>query len=157
MLNIGDFARLAGVSVRMLRHYDDIGLLVPTQVDPSTGYRRYDADLIVRAHRLVALRELGFSLDRIGRLLDEEDPAKLRDTLAERRQELITQVTTDTARLREIERRLRLVEGEPAMALEFEEKDLPALDITGASDTVPDHDAIPTRVGPSASRPWAVT
>ena len=44
VISIGDFARLGQVSVRMLRHYDSIGLLVPAGVDPSSGYRRYAAD-----------------------------------------------------------------------------------------------------------------
>ena len=59
MLNIGDFARFAGVTVRMLRHYDALGLLVRTVVDPHNGYRRYDESLLARAHQLVALKELG--------------------------------------------------------------------------------------------------
>ncbi|SEC21280.1 MerR family regulatory protein [Paramicrobacterium humi] len=41
LLGIGDFSRYAGLSVRMLRHYDDRGLLTPAEVDPFTGYRRY--------------------------------------------------------------------------------------------------------------------
>ena len=61
MLSIGDFARLGQVSPRMLRHYDEIGLLSPDRVDPATGYRYYAAHQLARLHRLVALRDLGLT------------------------------------------------------------------------------------------------
>ena len=67
MLSIGDFARLGQVSVRMLRHYDGIGLLEPARVDPATGYRWYDAGQFTRLNRILALKDLGFTLDQCGR------------------------------------------------------------------------------------------
>src|SRR5450631_4478491 len=72
MLNIGEFARLGQVSPRMLRHYDDLGLLQPSRVDPATGYRFYAVAQLSRLHRILALRDLGFSLDQISGLLDED-------------------------------------------------------------------------------------
>ena len=71
MLSIGEFARLAGVSVRMLRHYDQLGLLRPERVDPHSGYRRYAAAQLERANQLVALKDLGFTLEQVGVLLDD--------------------------------------------------------------------------------------
>lgn len=71
MLNIGDFARLGQVSTRMLRHYDEIGLLRPRRVEETSGYRLYDVGQLGRLHRIVALRDLGFSLAQISRLLSE--------------------------------------------------------------------------------------
>jgi DNA-binding transcriptional MerR regulator len=56
MLNIGEFARLGQVSPRMLRHYDQLGLLRPERVDAETGYRSYGVHQLVRLHRLLALR-----------------------------------------------------------------------------------------------------
>src|SRR5437763_1190975 len=69
MLNIGAFAQLGQVSPRTLRHYDDLGLLVPQRVDPMTGYRSYDLGQLARLHRILALRDLGFALDQIGVVL----------------------------------------------------------------------------------------
>lgn len=67
---VSEAARLAHVTVRTLHHYDAIGLLVPSQRSAS-GYRLYtDADLR-RLHQILLLRELGFSLDSIGRVLDD--------------------------------------------------------------------------------------
>ena len=71
-LRIGDLARLGGVSVRMLRHYHELGLLVAAEVDGLTGYRSYDHVQIGRLRRLVALRDVGLGLVEIGRVLDGE-------------------------------------------------------------------------------------
>ena len=60
MFKIGDFSRLAQVSVRMLRHYDKLGLLEPSYTDRFTGYRYYTIDQLPRLNRIVALNDLGF-------------------------------------------------------------------------------------------------
>ena len=62
MFKIGEFSKLSRISIRMLRHYDEIGLLVPEETDPWTGYRRYAAAQLMTANRITALRGLGFSL-----------------------------------------------------------------------------------------------
>jgi DNA-binding transcriptional MerR regulator len=86
MLNIGEFARLGQVSPRMLRHYDQLGLLVPERVDPDTGYRSYGVQQLGRLHQLLALRDLGFTLVQIGDLLhDELNSAKSRAVCGESR------------------------------------------------------------------------
>src|ERR671917_48630 len=72
MLGIGDFARHGRVSVRMLRHYDAIGLLRPAHVDRLTGYRSYDAGQLSRLNRIVALKGLGFTLQQVRSILDDE-------------------------------------------------------------------------------------
>ena len=64
MFTIGDFARLGQVSVRMLRHYDGIGLLQPARVDRN-GYRRYGAHQLARLNRIVAMKDLGFTLEQV--------------------------------------------------------------------------------------------
>ncbi|MFD3937000.1 helix-turn-helix domain-containing protein, partial [Streptomyces sp. NPDC058618] len=89
MFTIGDFAKHGRVSVRMLRHYDALGLLRPARVDPFTGYRSYEAGQLARLNRVIALKELGFSLDQVGTILDERVSAEeLRGMLRLRRAEL---------------------------------------------------------------------
>ncbi len=66
MYRIGDFSRLTQVSVRMLRYYDEQGLLKPASVDRFTDYRYYSADQLPRLNRILALRDLGFTTDQIG-------------------------------------------------------------------------------------------
>ena len=58
MLKIGEFSKLSRVSVRMLRHYDEVGLLAPSEVDPMTGYRYYSERQLITAGRIAALRAL---------------------------------------------------------------------------------------------------
>ena len=67
MLKIGEFSKLSRVSVRMLRHYDEVGLLAPSEVDPMTGYRYYSERQLITAGRIAALRALGFGLSAPGR------------------------------------------------------------------------------------------
>ncbi|WP_144119664.1 MerR family transcriptional regulator [Catellatospora sichuanensis] len=117
MFTIGDFAKLGGVSVRMLRHYDALGLLPPASVDPVSGYRLYRADQLWRLNKLVALKGLGFTLQQVQTILDDQVPvAELRGMLRLRREELAAQVAADTARLAMVEARLRMIEKEGHMA-----------------------------------------
>lgn len=67
---VGDVARLAGVSVRTLHHYDRIGLLVPADRSEG-GYRRYSEAELERLHRILSYVELGLSLQAIAALLDD--------------------------------------------------------------------------------------
>ena len=69
MLKIGDFSKLSRVSIRMLRHYDEIGLLAPIRVDPDSGYRYYNEDQLPVAGRIAALKDMGFGLTAIGEML----------------------------------------------------------------------------------------
>jgi hypothetical protein len=64
MFSIGEFARHGRVSVRMLRHYDAIGLLRPASVDAATGYRFYQARQLAELNRIIALKDLGFTLQQ---------------------------------------------------------------------------------------------
>ena len=69
MLKIGEFSKLSRVSVRMLRHYDEVGLLAPSEVDSMTGYRYYSERQLITAGRIAALRALGFGLSETRELL----------------------------------------------------------------------------------------
>ena len=113
MFAIGEFARHGRVSVRMLRHYDAIGLLEPTCVDSATGYRFYDAGQLSRLNRIVALKNLGFTLQQVASILGEQvSPAELRGMLMLRQAELREQLAVDAARLAQVEARLLAIESE---------------------------------------------
>jgi DNA-binding transcriptional MerR regulator len=75
MFSIGEFARHGRVSVRMLRHYDAIGLLRPACVDPDSGYRFYQAGQLAELNRIIALKDLGFSLQQVQAILAEQVPS----------------------------------------------------------------------------------
>ncbi|MCS0637696.1 MerR family transcriptional regulator [Streptomyces sp. LP05-1] len=117
MFTIGDFARHGRVSVRMLRHYDAIGLLRPARVDPYSGYRFYEAAQLARLNRVIALKELGFTLDQVRTILDERlGPEELRGMLRLRRAELETELAAASARLAHVAARLRVIESEGHMS-----------------------------------------
>ena len=119
MFSIGDFAKLGRVSVRMLRHYDAIGLLTPATVDPASGYRFYRADQLRRLNRVIALKDLGFTLQQVQSILDDQVTVEqLRGMLRLRRAQLEDQLAADTARLTGIEARLRMIELEGYMNTE---------------------------------------
>jgi DNA-binding transcriptional MerR regulator/effector-binding domain-containing protein len=116
MFTIGDFAGLSRVSVRMLRHYDAIGLLRPARVDPASGYRFYTADQLPLLNRVIALKDLGFTLQQVQTMIDDKvDVTELRGMLRLRRAQLAGQVATDNARLVRVEARLRMIESEGHM------------------------------------------
>lgn len=115
MFKIGDFSKLGQVSTRMLRHYDKLGLLTPNHIDEWTGYRYYTIDQLGQLNRIIALKELGITLEQIGRLLNSSDRLpvdQLKGMLSMRRAELEQELQRNAQRLREVESRLLQIEQE---------------------------------------------
>ncbi len=113
MFSIGEFARHGRISVRMLRHYDAMGLLRPAVVDPATAYRFYEARQLSDLNRIIALKDLGFSLQQVRAILDQQiGAAELRGMLILRRAEISAQIEAETARLSRVEARLLTIEDE---------------------------------------------
>jgi DNA-binding transcriptional MerR regulator len=115
MFSIGEFARLGAVSVRTLRHYDEIGLLSPATVDSENGYRGYSADQLGQLHRIVALKELGLSLTQAKRLIGGITLEELQGMLALQRAQLEQELVERKNQLRGVEARLRYLAREGAM------------------------------------------
>jgi DNA-binding transcriptional MerR regulator len=134
---IGEFARHGRVSVRMLRHYDAIGLLRPAHVDPATGHRAYEAAQLAELNRIVALKDLGFTLEQVRALLDEKvSVEKVRGMLALRRADLEAAVAAGTDRLAQVEARLRAIELDGRLPThEVVVKRLPAVRLAELSTT----------------------
>ena len=142
MLKIGEFSKLSRISIRMLRHYDEIGLLTPEETDPFTGYRYYSESQLFTAGRITALKDMGFKLCDAAELLKcWED----RETLGRH-----LQAQREAARLQaeEASRRLRLLD----TALERLRKDEPMkYDVT--VKTIPEHQvAFVRRIIPNYER-----
>jgi DNA-binding transcriptional MerR regulator len=81
LMSIGRFARQAGLTVKALRHYDEVGLLRPAVVDPETGYRSYSSAQLGLAESIRLLRRLELPLDDISALIETHDPAAVRRLL----------------------------------------------------------------------------
>jgi len=119
VFRIGEFSRIARVSCRLLRYYDEIGLLKPAHISHENGYRYYRATQIPTLNRILVLKDLGFGLEQIGRVL--EDPLhvdELRGMLKMRRLEIARSIEAQTDRLRQIETRLNQIETEGQSSLE---------------------------------------
>src|ERR1051325_5235352 len=116
MIKIGDFARLSQVSVVTLRYYDEMDLLKPIRVDDFTGYRYYSAGQLPRLSRILALKDLGFSLDQIKLMVaDGLSSEQLRSMLTLQRAEVEKHLAEERERLIRIEARLRQIELEDRM------------------------------------------
>ena len=97
MLKIGEFSKLSRISVRMLRHYDEIGLLKPAQVDRFTDYRYYREDQLPTAGRIAALKDMGFSLADIVKILEIYDDRKKLDGFFSARRKELEALSQETA------------------------------------------------------------
>jgi DNA-binding transcriptional MerR regulator/effector-binding domain-containing protein len=113
VFRIGEFSKIAQVSMRMLRHYDAIGLFHPERVDATSGYRYYSARQLPAINRIVALRMLGMSLDEIGRIVAGGlDAHEVRGIYRTRKAELESRIEEERRMLAYVETRLaRLDEG----------------------------------------------
>ncbi len=139
MIKIGDFSKLSQVSVKALRLYDETGLLKPAQVDNFTGYRYYSADQLPRLNRIIALKDLGFSLEQIAQLLKDDLPVEqLRGMLKMKRAEIAQRLEDEQERLTRVEARLRLIERENEMPnYEVVIKKVEPTRVAAIRDTVP--------------------
>ena len=138
MFKIGEFSRFSQVTVKTLRYYDEIGLLKPAEVDPFTGYRYYSASQFPRIHRILALKDLGLTLEQIGDLLEGDlTPDQIRGILVLKQSEIKQQVAEEQARLARVEQRLKQIEQEEAMPTqEVVIKKIPVQMVASVRDTV---------------------
>jgi DNA-binding transcriptional MerR regulator len=138
MFSIGEFGRLGGVSVRTLRHYDEIGLLRPATVDPDTGYRGYSARQLGQLNRIMALKELGLSLSQARRLLAGITLEELQGMLMLRRAQLEHELIEHQNQLLGVEARLRTIAREGAMpADDIVAKTIPAVGVVVIAGPAP--------------------
>jgi DNA-binding transcriptional MerR regulator len=111
MFRIGEFSRIARVSARLLRFYDEIGLFVPAHADSQTGYRYYTVAQLGALNRILVLKELGFSLEQIGGIVSANvSTAELRNLLLLRRNDVEQALAAEGQRLRAIETRIAQLE-----------------------------------------------
>jgi DNA-binding transcriptional MerR regulator len=139
MFKIGDFSKLTRVPIKTLRHYDEIGLFKPLNVDRFSSYRYYSFDQLPRLNRILAFKDLGFSLGQIARLLDKNLSAdEIEGMLRLRRAELEQQVEVVSERLARVEVRLSQIKREGKMAEnEIVLKKVEAVKIISAREVVP--------------------
>ena len=126
MLKIGEFSKLSRISIRMLRHYDEIGLLAPETTDPFTGYRYYSEAQLITAGRINALKDMGFKLCGAAELLERwEDREALEQRLLDQREEVRLQAEEAARRLRLLDRALERLRKDEPMKYDVSVKTIP--------------------------------
>jgi DNA-binding transcriptional MerR regulator len=136
LLQIGVFSRLARISVRMLRHYADHGLLAPEWVDPDSGYRHYAVGQLGTAEHIASLRDAGIGVADMAALLPLfDDPATLSAALSAHRHQLLQQQDQVQQRLAVLDRLVNQLE-EPPMTIEVHTTTLPAMSIAAVRDVI---------------------
>lgn len=142
MLKIGDFSKLSRISIRMLRHYDERGILVPDEVDTFTGYRYYRESQLPKAGKIQALKEMGFSLAVIRELLEkEEGPEEMEQALLQKKQEIREQIEDGRRRMQLIDSTIRWLRKDGKMEdYEVTLKTMPKRYVASLRDVIPAYD-----------------
>src|SRR6516162_8619663 len=168
MFSIGEFSRIARVTPRQLRHYEELGLFKPKRIDPETGYRYYSAFQLPRLNRILALKELGLSLTQILRLLDEHiSTEEIRGMLIMRKAQIEQTLRDELERVRSIEARLGQIEEQGELFDDVVLKAMPARTFLSIQQVVPSkeegfalmaevHRALPRLAGKSVSGQFAL-
>lgn len=108
MFRIGEFSKIAQTPITQLRYYDEIGLFQPAGIDDFTGYRYYSATQLPQLNRIIALKELGLTLDQIRRMVHDDIAAdEIRGMLSLKKAQIEQTLQDEIARLRIVEARLR--------------------------------------------------
>lgn len=102
MFSIGEFSRLTQMSIRMLRYYDEMGLLKPVEVNSESGYRFYSASQIETLQRIQFLRDCGYQVAQIKGLLKAEEQ-EYENILQAQRQELLKQIEEEKKKIARID------------------------------------------------------
>ena len=127
MLKIGDFSKLSRVSIRMLRYYDEIGLLKPVEIDRFTDYRYYSESQLPTVCRITALRDMGFKLADVSAILAEyDDPAAMERRFTALRAQLERQQSETRQRLLLLDTAIKRLRKEEVMKYDITVKTCPS-------------------------------
>jgi DNA-binding transcriptional MerR regulator/effector-binding domain-containing protein len=139
MFRIGEFSKITMTAITQLRYYDELGLFQPEYTDQSTGYRYYSMAQVPKLHRILALKELGLSLDQIQRLVaDEISVEELRGMLVLKKAQVEQDVRAEVMRLRNIEIHLQQITDDGTLPQDgVALKRLPATAFLGSRRTFP--------------------
>ena len=138
MYSIGEYAKIAQVSKRLLRYYDEIGLFQPIQIDSESGHRYYSASQLSELNRILALKDLGLSLNQIQRFVrDNISPTEIHGMLSLKKAELEQQVLEEVKRIRTIESRLKQIQDRDNLVRDVIVKEVPKQRLIGIRKVLP--------------------
>lgn len=138
MLKIGEFSKLTQISIRMLRYYDETGLLKPAAIDPQTGYRLYSSDQLTRLNQILTLRDCGFTISEISAMMGSQS---LSPALIEAKQKEIQQIiAAEQIKLKRLESlKQRQSQGHFADPVQIVIKAVPACHVLSLRRVIPDY------------------
>ena len=138
MFRIGEFSRLANTSVRMLRHYDKLALLIPEKIDEMTGYRYYTAAQLAKVNRIQRLKGLGFSLAVVGEILNNATREELEGFFHIREKELQEELAKITQQSAQLAKAIEIMKEETnTMEYNVILKEMPERKVIGLRRTIP--------------------
>lgn len=137
LYKIGMFAGMNRVTVKTLRYYDEQKLLEPVYVDDENGYRYYEAGQMAQLQRILALKDMGFSIDDIRRILKGADERAL---LLEKKQQILKELATLTAKLAQVES--YLAKGSVNLASPVIVKELPEVIVCSMKQRIQSYDEL---------------
>ena len=138
MYSIGEFSKINRITPKTLRHYDRIGLIAPAATDEWTGYRYYSADQLPAIRQILALKDLGFSLEEIRRIVSGE--ADVGALLERREAELEREMRRNQSRIERVRAYLAMIHEGDAMTGDVTIKTLPEVTVASMRTTVPSYD-----------------
>lgn len=136
LLRIGVFSTLSRISIRMLRHYQNHGVLIPAWVDQFSGHRFYHPDQLVQARRVVLLRDAGFSIEQIAELAESSDPSTVTAAITAQREKLSQDRAALHARLVALDQVNITLKGKPDMT-EVATATLPEMHVLSLRKVIP--------------------
>lgn len=140
MLKIGEFSKLSRVSIRMLRYYDEVGLLKPMLIDPDSAYRYYSEDQLAVAWRIKALKDMGFALSAIGEMIaDYGDKAALMEHMRKKQAELAEELAQTEYRLRLLDTAIERLRKDETMKYDVTLKTFPERYAATVRMTIPSY------------------
>ena len=135
MLRIGEFSKMSKTTIKTLRYYDEIGLLIPEKTDKFTSHRFYSTEQLFRLHRIQALRQIGLSINETVLILSGHDCEPI---LQKRKAELVSELAERQSQLSRLE---FILQGENEMNYSATIKELPACIVYSKKMTIPSYDA----------------
>jgi len=139
MYRIGMFSKLGRVTIKTLRHYDEVGLLTPAHVDNENGYRYYTTDQLFRLNEIVALRQMGFSIPEITDIVDGRNISMI---LEQRKAELISERESVSDRLFRLENYILEQKEGHSMNYQAVIKEIPAYTVFAVRQIIPNYAAL---------------
>lgn len=140
MFLIGEFSKLTQVTIRMLRYYDETGLLKPAQVDPQTGYRMYSIDQITTLNEIIYLRDSGFTVTEIANVLKSQDKALILEQLDKKQKEILHNIEIEKKKLMKIKLATKEIKhGESNIYNQITIKSIPSYSVLSIRQTIPNY------------------